>query len=727
LLFCNTSLYLKINKRNLKHYKMLDKNQENSEDQVNQTPEENEVTPVETPKAKKAKKTEKAVEVEEEVEEKAAKDKVVEEIEDKVAKEVEKDEEAEVEVEAAEKVVKNKVVEDKKDKVTQEAEKGEEAEEVEGDKAATDKVVGEIEDKVAEEAEKDEERSSIPMLEYENMELEPLADELEKLLKDFPVQQLKKNIDAIKNAFNARFGEILAEKKAAFLEEGGNSIDFQYSSPVKTTYNSLLSDYKKKRDAYYLDLDTQLKNNLEKRHIVINSLKELIEDAEPKTMYKNFKVIQKSWRGIGSVPRNKYNDTWRNYHHHVERFYDLLHLSNDFRDLDFKNNLEEKLKLIESVEALAELENVNDAFKELQQYHKAWKEDIGPVSQEHREDVWQKFSTASKKIHDKRHDYFRSLKSQFQDIIEVKLVVIESIEKYDTSKNKKHSDWQKSINDIEALRKQYFDAGKLPYNKSEEVWQKFKGATKKFNGAKNVFYKNEKNIQQDNLDKKNALIELAESFKESEDWESATNTMKKIQADWKKVGHVPRKFSDDIWKRFKAACNHYFDRFHNRQNDLNKEQQVFIEEKKVYLEEIKKAEKATIDEINEFIQKWKDFGETPRSVRHLESKFYKQIDKLLEGLSLSKDEIAMLKYKNLIDGYMAQGNGYKLNSEQLFVRKKIDEINKEIQQLENNLSFFSNAKSDNPLVVNVRTNIDSYKDEISIWKQKLKFIKKLDY
>lgn len=600
-------------------------------------------------------------------------------------------------------------------------------EEVEEEKTATNKVVEEIEDKVAEEAEKDEEKNSIPMLAYENMELESLVDELEKLLKEFPIQQLKKNIDAIKNAFNSKFGAILAEKKAAFLEEGGNSIDFQYSSPVKSKYNSLLSDYKSKRDAYYANLDTQLKNNLEKRHQVINELKELIENADPNTMYKNFKIIQTNWREIGSVPRNKYNDTWRNYHHHVERFYDLLHLSNDFRDLDFKNNLEEKLKLIEKVEALEELENVNDAFKELQQYHKAWKEDIGPVSQEHREDVWQKFSAASKKIHDKRHDYFRSLKTQHQEIIDKKLSVIELIENYDTSKNKKHSDWQKSINDIEALRKQYFDVGKLPYNKSEEVWQKFKAATKKFNASKNTFYKKEKNVQQDNLDKKNALIELAESIKDSEDWENATNTMKKIQADWKKIGHVPRKFSDDIWKRFKAACNHYFDRYHNRQDNLNKEQQAFIEEKKIYLEEIKKVEKATIEEINEFIKKWRDFGDTPRSVRHLESKFYKQIDKLLEGLSLSKDEIAMLKYKNLIDGLMAQGNVHKLNSEQLFVRKKIDEINKEIQQLENNLSFFSNANEDNPLVVNVRANIDTYKDEINIWKQKLDFIKKMDY
>ena len=603
----------------------------------------------------------------------------------------------------------------------------ENVEEVNKAVSSTNKAVEEIEDKVAEDAEKDSERSSIPELDFESMEFEPLTEELERLLKEYPVQQLKTSIDAIKNAFNSKFGALLAEKKAAFLEEGGDSIDFQFSSPAKTKYNSLLSQYKKSRDAYYSELDSQLKGNLEKRHSVINELKELIDEADTKTMYKSFKALQTRWREIGSVPRNKYNDTWRNYHHHTERFYDLLHLSNDFRDLDFKHNLEEKLKLIEKVEALAASENINDAFKELQQYHKAWKEDIGPVSKEHREDVWQKFSAASKAVNDSRDDYFKSLKSQFQDIIDKKIVIISEIQNYDISKNTKHSDWLKSIKDIEILRKKYFDAGKLPYSKSEEVWQKFKKATKKFNFAKNDFYKNEKNIQQTNLDEKNALIVLAESYKDNDDWETTSNAMKKIQADWKKIGHVPRKFSDDIWKQFKGACNHFFDRHNNRQDDLNKEQQVFIEEKKAYLEEIRKVEKATLEEINETISKWRAFGETPRSIRHIESKFYKHIDKLLEGLSLGKDEIALLKYKNLIDGYLAENNGHKLNSEQLFVKKKVDEINKEIQQLENNLSFFSSATEDNPLFLKVITDIDAFKEDIKIWEQKMNYIRSLDY
>jgi len=318
----------------------------------------------------------------------------------------------------------------------------------------TDQVVEKIDNQVAEDAEKSEERNAIPMLAYENMELEELVEQLKHLLKEYPVQQLKTNIDSIKNSFNAKFGALLAEKKAAFLAEGGNSIDFQFSSPIKTAYNTLLSEYKNKRDAYYAALEDRLSNNLELRYQIINELKDLIDNADPMTMHKSFLELQNRWREIGPVPRSKYNDTWRNYHHHVERLYDLLHLSNDFRDLDFKHNLEEKLKLIARVESLIEHEDVNEAFKELQEIHKTWKEDVGPVSKEHREEVWQKFSDASKKIHDRRHQYFRELRSKYQEVIDKKNEIIAKIASYDTSKNAKHSDWQKSIKEIEDLREE---------------------------------------------------------------------------------------------------------------------------------------------------------------------------------------------------------------------------------------------------------------------------------
>ena len=592
----------------------------------------------------------------------------------------------------------------------------------------TVEAVEEIEKSIAVEAEKDTSKEDeTPSVDYATLSLEELVEELKKTLANNPVQKIKSQIEGVKSAFNQKFGALLAEKKAAFLEAGGNSIDFQFSSPVKSEYNKLLSEYKKQRDSYYNQLDKQLSENLEKRLNVIEQLKELIETADTSTMYKSFRALQDTWRTIGPVSKNHYNDTWKTFHHHVERFYDLLHLSNDFRDLDFKHNLEEKLKIIEKAEALANEADINVAFKELQDLHKVWKEDIGPVSQEMRENVWKKFSEATKKIHDRRHDHFREMRSKYQEIIVKKLEVVERLNAYDTSNNKTHNHWQKSIKDVEALRQEYFNAGKLPYSKSEEVWQKFKAATKKFNSAKNVFYKQEKSGQQENLQRKIALIELAESLKDSDDWETTTNSLKKIQADWKKIGHVPRKFSDDIWKRFKAACNHYFDRYHQQRNSLNKEQQVVVDNKKALLETVKELKEPTKDAIVEVINNWRDLGTLPRNARHLEGKFNKLIDRAFGSLSIDKNEINMLKFTNAVDGYAAENDVRKLDSEQMFVRKKIDEVIREIQQLENNLGFFSNAKDDNPLVLNVKKRVAEFKDDLAIWKQKLSYIKKLDY
>ena len=585
--------------------------------------------------------------------------------------------------------------------------------------ASVEKVVNKAQDEVK--------TDKIVATDYAILSLEELVQELQNTLSNNPVNKIKDQIEVIKSAFNIKFGALLAEKKKVFLEEGGNVIDFQFTSSVKGDYNTLLSDYKKQRDAHYNAIDKQMNDNLDKRVQVIEGLKSLIENADANTMYKEFRVLQDTWRSIGAVSKTRYNDTWKTYHHHVERFYDLLHLSNDFRDLDFKNNLEEKLKIILKAEALAASTDVNEAFKELQELHKIWKEDIGPVAKDVREDVWQKFSAITKEIHDKRHEHFRDMKSKYQDIIALKLAVIDRFNAYDTSNNKTHKDWQNSIVETEKLRQEYFNAGKLPYAKSEEVWQKFKTATKKFNSSKNHFYKDEKSEQQENLKKKTALIEVAESLKESEDWEVATEAMKKIQADWKKIGHVPRKFSDDIWNKFKAACNSYFDRYHDQKNSVSKEQQANVDAKKAFLETLKEEKEHTKESVLDAIKTWQELGQLPRDVRYLEGKFNKQIDRLLEGLSLDKKEVAMLKFTHVIDGLFVNEDFRKLDSEQLFIRKKMDEVVKEMQQLENNLGFFANAKDDNPLVLNVKNSVNEFKEDLKIWKEKLSYLRKLDY
>ena len=236
---------------------------------------------------------------------------------------------------------------------------------------STNIAVDEIESKIAESSENTE-HEDVEMADYENLSLDELVEELGKLVKEGQVQSINNNVNKIKNIFNVKFGKLLKAEKEKFLAEGGDVVDFQYSNPIKTTYNSILYDFKIKRNEFYANQEAKLNSNLEEKLELIEDLKNLIDNAEGATMYKNFKDIQTKWVAIGPIPRAKYNDTWRTYQHHVERFYDLLHLSNDLRELDFKHNLEEKLKLVERAEALVDVEDVNVAFKELQVLHKLW-------------------------------------------------------------------------------------------------------------------------------------------------------------------------------------------------------------------------------------------------------------------------------------------------------------------------------------------------------------------
>lgn len=597
--------------------------------------------------------------------------------------------------------------------------------------SSSNKAIDEIENKVAEEAEK-EKVESVQMKNYNDFSLEELVDELKNLIEKNPIQSINDNVNKIKTAFNVKFGEILKNEKEKFIAAGGESIDFKFEFPLKSTYNSILYDYKVKRNEFYKSQENQLNQNLEAKLNLIEALKQLIENADGATMYKKFEEIRNSWRNIGPIPRAKYNDTWRTYYHHTERFYDLLHLNNDLRNLDFKHNLEEKLKLISKAEELTKLEDVSFAFKELQTLHKLWKEEVGPVAREYRDEVWNKFSEATNKIHNKRHEFYKELKSKFEENIDKKIAVISEIELVDTSKNTNRSDWQKSINEIEKLRNKFFSIGQVPRNKSNLIWEKFKTATKKFNAEKNTYFKEVKKEQLENLNKKKLLIEQAISIKDSDDWNVATDVFKKIQADWKNIGHVPRKYSDKLWKEFKDACNFYFDRLHNKQNEGNKEQiEVFNKKKEMYAQlklEVDNKTEFTLETVTKYVDEWRALGRVPYEMKHIEVKFNKLLDEIIQSSDkLGKTEIEMIKFKNLINGYLEQNNYRKLDSEQLFIRKKIDETVREIQQLENNLGFISNVTEDNPLVKKVRKDINNYKSNLEIWKSKINYLRKLEY
>ncbi len=589
-------------------------------------------------------------------------------------------------------------------------------------------VIEEIEESNAEDAEDEDNqhRHHIPMPDYHAMPMENLVGELQRLVRNEKVQAIKTHVDGIKYEFDLKFQEFIEQKKEEFLSNGGNEIDFKYNSVAKRQFNEVYSDYREKRNQYYKNLEQNLKENLARRQRIIEELKGLVNVEEDiNTTYKNFKNIQESWKNAGPIPRNAYNDVWRTYHHHIEIFYDFLHLNRELRDLDFKHNLEEKQKIVERAEALVEEGDLNKAFRELQSLHKMWKEDIGPVGKEHRDAIWERFGNATKAMHQRRQDYYKDLDKVYEQNLVKKNELIAQIDAISGNVAVNHRALQKQIREIEALRESFFKAGKVPQRNNEETWAAFKGAVRKFNRNKNAFYKNLKKDQQENLDKKRDLLQLALSLKDSEDWDTATPEMKRIQREWKRIGHVPRKYSDKIWNEFKTACNHYFDRFHALKNKAHKTEGENFEKKNASLEKLRAYEltgdnKKDLEAIKAVIEEWKTYGRVPFNKKSINAKFNKILDALFRKLNVSRQESELLKYGNKIHQLAKSENEGAIHDERIFIRRKIDESKNEVRQLENNLQFFSDASEDSPLVKEVVQNIDRHKEALATWKAKLK-------
>ena len=580
--------------------------------------------------------------------------------------------------------------------------------------------------------EKSENNEETSIIDYSKLSELELISELKTVLDSKPVNEIKEVVENIKNEFNSKFQDELEKNKESFLAEGGNIIDFYFTTPEKKEFDTSYYYYKDKRSNYYKNLQKDQKANLIKREEIIEELKSLFNAKEnTSTIYKRFRDIQERWFDAGSIPRDKYNTVWNNYHHHVENFYDILHLDREFRDRNFKQNLEHKLRLIGRAEELTKEENNNKAFRELQMLHKMWKEEIGPVAKEFSDDIWDKFSAATKIIHDKRNQHLEQLEAEAEKNVDFKIEIINNINSLTyTAKNKGHQTWQNTIKKVQELRDQFFEAGNVPRSKNKEIWSSFKEATRNFNKEKNAFYKIQKKEQFDNLAKKRELIKVAQDNKDGDDFETLTPLMKKIQTDWKKIGHVPRKDSDKIWKEFKAVCNHYFDRLHSQKNEANKEEVANFEAKKVFLDSLESLSlegdyKKDMLTITSKIKEWKGLGRVPYNKKNIEQDFNKKLDDLFEKLDLDKKQIELIKFENKLNSFVSEEDDRKLKNEEFFISKKVGEIKNEIRQLENNLLFFKHVKDDNPLVKDVNNNISKQKEQLDTWVEKLKKVRVL--
>lgn len=600
---------------------------------------------------------------------------------------------------------------------------------------ANEFAVNEIANVNAEESEDEtlKARHEIPLEDYEAMPMEQLVASLEEIVAVEKVMSVREHVEEIKKAFLSKYYHLIDEKREEFLVENPDTTeDFHYHFPLKSKFDSLYNSYKDKKNAHFKSLQNDLQKNLENRLAIVEELKTLIQSPENiSASLKQLNDIRERWKVAGPIPKDKYNHVWNNYHFHIENFYDFLHLDREARDIEFKNNLDLKLKIIARVEELTHETDLNKSFRELQDLHRIWKEDIGPVSREIREDIWKRFSELTKQMHDKREAYFESFRALEVDNLAKKNDLIAQLDVLSKEKVESHQAWLNQIVKVEALRESFFATGKVPADVNEATWTKFKTAVRNFNVLKNSFYKDIKKDQNDNLSRKQALVARANELKVSEDFTATTPLMKQIQEEWKQVGHVPRKYSDDLWNEFKAACNEYFDRLKNSKKEENSDEVAAFEKKKEYMEVIRAFElvgdhKTDLDAIKAHIETWKSFGKVPFNRRHIEGKFNKILDALFEKLSLSKKDSEKMRFANKLDSL--GDDSRKLDNEAIFIRRRIDEVQHEIFQLENNIQFFQNtknAKKENSIVTEVRKTIARHKEELTTWKDKLKQLKEL--
>ena len=562
---------------------------------------------------------------------------------------------------------------------------------------------------------------------YQHMPVDELLSELRKLVSGAPIQKIKDHVEAIKGAILHELDDIRKEKLEQFVEEGGSEIDFEYHQPPREAFKKLYGEFKEKRRTYYKNLEKELSNNLAIKQDIVKQIKELPTSAETvNDVYNTFKGLIDRWKETGPVPKTESTELWRNYHHHVDNFYEYLRLSKELRELDFQRNLKAKEALVEEAKELAKKEVDSETFNELQKLHKKWKE-VGPVDRDHRESMWEKFSEATRTIHDKRHDFFKQLRDNAAEKLSEKSKLVERIEEFKFDHLKSHNAWQNAIKTMDELRVKFKSLGRINLPENDALWERFRAANKLFNKAKNNFYKELKGQQNKNLEKKRALLAKVQELKESSAWKETSNELKRIQQEWKKIGYVPRAESDKVWTEFRAACNHFFDRLTEHNKNQDKALEGNLEKKKEILDRIANSEIAkdtqeAIESIKSHVNEWKSAGRVPRAAMKIEDEFSKAIDSLYDKLNLSKRESQLMKFKTKVMSYFESEDHYGLNKEIDALRRKLDEIKNEILQLETNVKMVSGS-DDNPFVKEVKKQVSKLNEQRELFKEKLAYIR----
>ncbi|MGV0937219.1 DUF349 domain-containing protein [Empedobacter falsenii] len=577
--------------------------------------------------------------------------------------------------------------------------------------------------------------SDISFKDYETFSFDVLINEAKNLLSKYDVQEIREHFNQIRDAFKAKLEEDEAAKKEAFLSEGGDELDFKYETSFRAKFNAVYNDFKNQLAVFHKENEKKESDNLKERLEIIDELKALYQEPSDSSaaMFKKFRELKTRWHNAGRIPSKNAENVFKNYFFHLDNFYTYLDMNKELQTLDYAHNLEVRQSIIKRAEELIGEQNVQKALNELQYLHRLWKEEAVPVQEDLREPTWQKFKELTNKIHDRKGELNEKIKQEQKDNLEKKNQIIARIKEIsEQATTKSHGDWQKAISEINSLRENFITIGRVPKDKNSATWEAFKEVTRQFNHIKNDFYKNLKSEQQLNLEKKLALLEIAKQHTESTDWNASVQVIKKIQNDWKKIGHVPRKNSDKIWKEFKDTCNQFFDRYKKRHEQANQKLELNFKKKQAFLNDFKNQtisenKDEALKQLEEIQHNWTSLGKVPSEKISINQEFTDVYHKKLDALNLSKNELSDYKLKSFVNKVKSGNNGNLLDDEIRKTRKIIEDLEKEINQLDNNVHFFSNANENNPLLKDVYKQIDDKRKKLIEAEIKLKTLFNIDF
>ena len=559
---------------------------------------------------------------------------------------------------------------------------------------------------------------SSPEVDLSSLTLEALIDKFELIVSGERWIKHHNDVQTINKLFEEKFQKDLETQKKSFTDGGGNEIDFFYKPEYKKRFDEIGYDYRKKRREHYKDQEATQKVNLERKQAIIEEIKSLINiEQNINTIYKTFRTLQENWYNIGMVPRTESQNLWETYKHHVEKFYDFLHLNRELRDLDYKHNYEEKLKIIEQAEILQEVGDVLRASRDLNILHQLWKNDLGPVAKEHRDVLWARFQEASKVIQVKRQAYQKDMVGAMKENLYSKETLLKEMKTLSEPAPKNHKEWQNAINRFNTLRDQFKGVGYVPAKESKTTWQKFREIGREFMQLKNVFYKDQKKEYNQNIDGKKNLIQTSKEILESETWDSKIQEMKDIQSQWRTIGFVPRKLDNKFWTEFSDIHKVYFDRLKSGYQKLSPEQETLHKEKLNHIEKLKAAKFS--NNLDTLKKEYLDYWDSWQAFSRLDSSKNEKMN-----LSFSNTLLAVVKkvaiekkakkeVLNDLNLLILQSDPDRLQQELQEARTIVNSLKSELTQLENNLEFFSNSSSENPLFKNVEKQIKSCQNKIS--------------